>query len=803
MKYLEWNHIIGEYFFNPSNAGKEILLYLTQKEISELGVQKFGFANESQSWEDYCKAIKCGFPGIVSHGDFIDKFLLVANKWKSFAKTAFELNNKSDLKIDGISIYSPTYQIAYPFYLGFLIAFVIPLTDNVNTFRANSFFPPFNVFLTANGITKIRTGTIKDVDWVWSDLEKWSKEFYKTDYGFFIERRLGNQDWIYVNKVFSQCLLTPKNIRDIPNIFWKADIAPNSIIPEKQFLRIIKLYGETQAGFGKRIVSIVNDENNPLRKVIIDIVRREYINWKGDVIQYGEDEEVITLKSGWIYATLLSAFNLNKTDETFNHFYYLYSQNDFPDELNLGGNEIVNLGNGYSKPIITDFNQSLNLHDEQNKWRASATQNEIVLYTSGSYFGISADNLIETDKISRQSTMYLLCADSQRKSVDEWGRTFEKGDFNLVEYDNIPKGFNLYKFRNPQQSHVSEEILKVTTRKKFEFRGGIKIENRSYLKNLLPRIHVEGAVGGESLFLHFSGTDQKILLRKSSITPEEFIIPDDVICNQEFFVKIENENLDNSELPYKILDIDFDPLDIVNENLAKRNKFGEICDKDDTQFVIGSNTVYNNWVQQSGWTYPFFSSMYNRIEFVPNNSQYALQRGNLILQILSTKRNFDFQEFSEIVDSIEANEKIWELSRFQQSPKYIKQISISFYDYLGCLDYDYALNRVLINKPQFVVIPSAASIIAILIGGRSKSFINALQDTCNEIKINVEIISQTRQLDIYYLPDLVRLTPALCKNCTEAWRKLQEVAEILNIDFKMADRPYFATTSCTIWITRF
>lgn len=789
MKYLQWNHIIGEYFFNPSKAGNEVLLYITKKEISELGIQKFGFANEAESWEDFCRAIKFRFPETTSKSNYIDKFLVVANKWKTFERLVFELKNQSDLNIDGVSIYSPTFKVVYPFYLGYLIAFIIPLTDNVNEFRTNSFFGPLNNFLNQNNITNTRTGTIEDVDWVWSNLEKWSKEYYKTDYGYFTERRLGNQNWVYVNKAFSQCLLTPKNIRDIPNIFWKANIAPYSIISEKQFQRMVTLHGISEAGFSPRIISIVSDEENPLRKIILDIVIREYRNWKGYVIEYDEDEKVLMPKSAWVYATLFSAFNLNKTDESFNHFYYLFSKNDFPDDLRLGENEIQNSGNGYSKPINITFNQSLNLQDEQNKWRASTTKNEITIYVSGSYFGLPSDNLIETDKVSRQSLMYLLCTDSKKQSIEDWGATFLKGNFSSIDYDKIPTGFNLFRFKNPPASHPKEEILRVTTKKKLELIGGIKIDNRSYLKNVLPKIYVDGADGTEIVFLEFTEINQNIFLKPSSVIPEEFIIPEDVISNQNFLIRIENENLVNSELPYQIIDVDFNPLDIVNENSTKRNRFGEVCHPDDEFYVVGSNTTYNNWQKQSSWAFPFFSSIYTPIEFTPNRTEYELRKGNLILQVLSTKRNLRFEEFSDIADSIENIEKIWELSKFQQSPKYNKQTSISFYDYLGCLDYDYGLNKISINKPQFVIIPSISSVKAILIGGRSKSFIDDLKECCNTHEVNLEIIPQAKQLEIYYLPDLIRLTPANCKNCTEAWKKLQSVAENLNIEFKTAKTP--------------
>src|ERR1043165_8048559 len=691
MKYLDWNHIIGEYFFNPSKAGKEVLLCITKKEISELGISKFKFHTEAESWSDYCKAIKTEFPDVNSKQNFVEKIVAVSDKWKYFERIVFTVGNKADLKIGEVSIYSPTYKAVYPFYLGYLVALIIPLTENVCSYRANAFFPPLNNFLISNNITTaaFKTVTIAEIEWLWRNLENWSKAYYKTDLGFFSERHLGNPNWRYVGKPFSQCLLSPRNIRDIPNIFWAADIAPYSVISEDHFLRIINQFGEKAAGFNTRIRSIINDEDNSLGKVVVDIVKREYENWKGYVTEYDEDENIAVPKSEWIYGTMLSAFALNREDEAFSHFYYLYSKNDFPEELNLGGKEIQSWGNGYSKPIQIPFNQKLNLKDEQNKWRATTTQNEITIYCSGSYFGLPSNNFVETDKISRQSVMYLLCADSKKQIVEEWRNTFLEGDFSQVNYDYIPNGYSLYRFKNPQESHSKEEMLKVTTKKRMELRGGIKMGNREYLKNLLPKVYIEGATGTEKLYLEYKNPEHKIYLTRNDVVPEEFFIPEEMICNQSFLIQDENEKLDNSELPYQIIDIEFNPLDIINENLTKRNKFGEISEIDEVGFVIGSNTFYNDWQKQLPCLFHFFSNFYSKVQFIPPDKEYVLQDGNFILQILSAKRNLSFREFSEILDSIEINSRIWENSKYQQNPKFIKQTSISFYDYLGFLDYDY------------------------------------------------------------------------------------------------------------------
>ena len=63
MKYLEWNNIISEHFFNPANAGKDIHLYLTKNDIINLARQYFNEETEDEIWEDFVGKIKIGVPG--------------------------------------------------------------------------------------------------------------------------------------------------------------------------------------------------------------------------------------------------------------------------------------------------------------------------------------------------------------------------------------------------------------------------------------------------------------------------------------------------------------------------------------------------------------------------------------------------------------------------------------------------------------------------------------------------------------------------------------------------------------------
>ena len=52
MKYLEWNNVISEFFFNPANAGKDVHLYLTRNDIISIASQHFNEETEDEIEED-------------------------------------------------------------------------------------------------------------------------------------------------------------------------------------------------------------------------------------------------------------------------------------------------------------------------------------------------------------------------------------------------------------------------------------------------------------------------------------------------------------------------------------------------------------------------------------------------------------------------------------------------------------------------------------------------------------------------------------------------------------------------------
>lgn len=790
MRYLEWNHAIGNYFFNSQKAGKEVLLYISQKEISEIGFSSFGFNTSEESWADFSKSLKTGFPGTSSKNGFIEKFEVVNDKWLQYEKWVFIQKNQSEFNIDTVSIKHPHTGIIYPFYLGFLATLVIPLTSNSSEYNSNSYYPRLNDFLKKNNITSDNVTTLEFSYDVWKNLEKWSKEYYNTDIGVFVKRSFGNPRWKYVGKPFSQCILTPKNIREIPNLFWAADLAPNTFLKDDEIIRLVKLYGEDYLQLPKKVIDIVADKNDVLSKVIVDIIKREYSEWNGDVYEYSDDDEG-KVKAGSIVAVLFSSFTIDHVNEVFEHQYFIYSKNDYPEDLHLFNQNVKALGHGFSNPIKIAFNQNIIEEDVQNKWKVTPNKSDIILYKNGSYSGLSHDIWIESEELSRVSETYLLCKSSKKQSIEDWGRTFNKGDFKILTdaLESVPEGYCFYKFKNPQESHPEEPVLKFSTEQKIELRGGLKINNRYYLKQMLPIAYLKGGTGKEKLFLEYSETHEKLHLNSNPHVPEEYLIPNDIKEGEYFTIKIEGLELNDYEIPYKIIEPISTFASIHEKHLTRRNKYGEVARVEETSYVLGSNTFFDKWLQQEGSKSEFFSVFYQNCPHVPKVPVINTSKGNLLLQYLTCFEQIKFDDFSNGFDSIASHIDLWKNTTSYDNPKWIKQLSIQFYDFMGFLDYDYALNKVAINKPQIVIIPSEKNVIAILIGGRTSPELARIFEVASKNKINIEIVPQDGQLEKYLLPDTIKLIPAGRNTSTEAIAALEKLSSETGVAFNKLERP--------------
>src|SRR5690606_39252399 len=103
----------------------------------------------------------------------------------------------------------------------FIVLPLIESPDNTNL-RANNYYRRLNTFLQSHQINE-NIGTTdfsnNQINCLWEDLANWANVKNNGDLGLFNVIPFQNANWVYVGKVFSQCVLPPKFLNRLPELF--------------------------------------------------------------------------------------------------------------------------------------------------------------------------------------------------------------------------------------------------------------------------------------------------------------------------------------------------------------------------------------------------------------------------------------------------------------------------------------------------------------------------------------------------------------------------------------------------------
>ena len=784
MKYLEWNNIISEFFFNPANAGKDIHLHLTRNDIITIASLHFNEETEDEIWADFVGKIKFGLPG--ASGNVIAR-----------AKYAYEKRNLKS--IDSI-------EIKYPPYISYLVFLVLPLIEDsvgCNNQRANNYYGRLNDFLKRNQINDtIGTNDFSNnnINCLWGDLVNWANVKNNGDFGLFNVIPFTNANWIYVGKVFSQCVLPPKFLNRLPALFESIGLVPDTHYDDRLLQEKIKnsrtdLIPKSTLDFLKK-----DDE---LSNSIIQIIQRQYKKWTGETHEEIEDGTTLRKKRNYTVAPLFLQFKVNTNDEEIKFSYRMYSSNDYPEDLKFGEYENLYEINGWSKTLPIFFKDGLELKDSFNKWIAKFPDRDVRLFVSAGTFQLSNDFWIETDFLSKTERMYLLCKNTKQETIKEWGKTFSNNNFKQEDFEGLPENYSLFWFRHPVQGHSEISILTLYTEKRIEFVGGLKVNFRTYSNEFLPEVEIANSDGNEKVYLQYKGTDEKIILSKKTSLNNCWLLPEKMLLNTDFYIKVEDENFSGNELAYNFISSDNTAINVDGYKLPKRDSFGRNISTDSEQYCLGSNIV-NPMTSSKRYSCALswiFTSVNQEVNTDISTAVFNNHKGNSLSNFLSLKgalttedffRAFEFyysKEFSE--HQINSNFNLTKL----------KRASINFYDFIGILDYDYETKSIVLNPPQFIFIPTPLGRKVLLIGARDTALIESIINTAPTHNLQVEIIKQFSSNERLLLPDAITIKAHGTASENYGERNIKELADKLKITFSNDYFPQLALQEFSANIT--
>ena len=778
LKYIAWNNLIGHFLFNRSKAEKEVYLFITKTDIIRIG-EEAGIGRGEDVFANYLKAIKFGLPGSNSKGTLLD---LAKHSYCKWLERPF--------RIDG-------EEVKYPLYINYLALFVLVLTEDVLlTRRAGSYYPKLDKFLKKNNLPSFqKQSALNNWNLLWEDLEHWSIIDQNTELGYLELHPFSNENWVYVGKPLSQCVLTSKAIQALPLFFEAANLVPGDDIDAKDWRELLLSDASDILNLSPTTRNCLQDPSNELGQSVIQVVQKNYLNWEGGTDQYSDEADVA--EKGNTVLQLRLCFEGDALNG-YTIYYRSYTKLDYPEDLAFSMDEksilCLPAGSGWSRPLIMPFSEQLELEDSYNKWIARFPQKDIRLFIEGHNFHLSG--WVEVTHIIA-ARMMLMVKSNLAQSIESWGAGFTSGELKPQQLAGLPNGYKLFQLSNPDKSHPEFPSLQFKSDIRITLNGGLKIPGkREWYNTILPKIKVENATGTEKLLMTYDGEDRSFYLERESVSQPVWQLPKDIKLNKSFTIEAEGINTKANRLKNVIRDIS--SLQGKEGDLPTRDQFGRIVATDALEaFVTGSRLTaedgYNLELEQR--QKPYLHVFKPEIAIHGSSTTSVLyeyeQHNELIINYLSSLGSCDTESYYAAFEQVYRNrfkpeeaEKHGHLSR-------LKRWSLNYLDYMGLVDYEYSTKKVVVNPSQLILIPTRKGRKALFIGGRSPELVEKLIEAAQRRKFNLSIEAQAQVNKPYLLPATITIAKQDDCKGVEIERSLAEIAEECNMIFEPNKLPQY------------
>ncbi|SDO58435.1 hypothetical protein SAMN04487897_11751 [Paenibacillus sp. yr247] len=474
MSYIHWNKLIAKHFFYPEMAGRDVLLFVDEHLINELGKS---LGQDMQ-----------GFISSVIEGPFkvkSDPSLSVCQK----ALRVYENWRDNDLK--------------YPPYLAYLALFVLAGCIDDGYYSPIAYYPKLRKLLGEEEVLG-QYPRFDEMYRIWQDLEKWTKEDKFEEFGRFTVKTRGR--WRHVGLPLSQSVLSAKEKRSLPLLFHKGGLIPTSPPYYNQLKNMLIEHGQNNLSRKTLRLLYGEEENKELLMALLDYVRDELIHWDGSLPEETMEGSVL------VRSTAMLCLDLDKIKKKARFSLRVKANNPFPDEsLRLGmrgktgaftcKDSIQN----WSTEIKDDQNHSINikhfdfrytvfLDDSENGWSVKFPGNTVRIFTRGQKLGLP-NAFVEIHQLERGSQFLLLCHQSVIDEIAKWGKQ-ACADFGPIVYGGLPTDWSLFQGVNPELSCEGFEVLALSSQTSIRFFGGIRLGyGNTFLNFSPPNVIVENPEG--------------------------------------------------------------------------------------------------------------------------------------------------------------------------------------------------------------------------------------------------------------------------------------------------------------------
>ncbi|MCE5285181.1 MAG: hypothetical protein LLG02_04935 [Pelosinus sp.] len=469
MNYQEWNTCLRDYFFNPSAAGREVILFADATLISKIGERS------GADFNDFITAIKKG-PHWSNKTYLCQKAYDIYYNWRS--------------------------NWGKPQYVAYLVFFVLA-AGTEGEFSSHAYYPRLNQLL-GNPADIGAPASFRRMYELWQDLEVWSRTDMVETLGRFSARIRGS--WVHVGFPLSQTLITADERAALPRIFaeygFDPTCPPNLSVLSKAICNHSELQMRT-----RRLLQSEERDTADLRDALIDLIAADLKDWSGDV---GAENEGLSAEGFRIFGSARLCIEYNSVSQSVKSSIRFKVNRDLPEEemffirerdqstwacrgsIHSWSTEFYDPGTkGILDAGYLNWTEGELFSDETGNWRVRLCGREVRLFVNG--MREKLPRFIETNTIQTNTKYFVACSNNYVQEIAEWGpKSCQVFRENHV-INGLPIGWRLFEIENVIQSHSRIDVLRLPISISMNFVGGVKSDRgNKYFDFAPPKIAIEG-----------------------------------------------------------------------------------------------------------------------------------------------------------------------------------------------------------------------------------------------------------------------------------------------------------------------
>jgi hypothetical protein len=277
--FTDWNLLLLEEYFSPDNAGQDVWLSTNRAELESIGAHLGGAVGLIQAVADGPEWL----PKKVQRTNIADMAKELAQIRESYTRTRnriFWLKNYKDPG-DKVEVYKETIA---PTYLPYIALWVLAGSE----VGVDGFYKEVSKLMKNPFPNNIRN----KMEYVWSDLERWSIQEQNEKFGRFKVNIIGEQK--FVGMAYAQTMVTDKDVDGLSRLFGSCRLLSGQHLNERHFKQLLE-DGRNSDFLSAGLKSAMSDPNNydHLKDVLTD--RLEF--WDGYVPKITNNSQVLLANS--------------------------------------------------------------------------------------------------------------------------------------------------------------------------------------------------------------------------------------------------------------------------------------------------------------------------------------------------------------------------------------------------------------------------------------------------------------------------------------------------------------------------